>query len=192
MAAVLVAMACVRADRVSALRRRTHPSGGQLPPAAFAVARAVLLTMAAICVWQGAQARATDADSRWSDAELTSAAHRAADDLDGYWYRESSLTHDTPYFDDYESLIEEKVVRYGGGGAPQSGVHASALAGTPHSDGDFTLTADDTDRTFCFHVTKSRYKKQDYTPPGISGGEGSAGYRELAYRMRVRAREGTC
>ncbi|MFI7388624.1 hypothetical protein [Streptomyces sp. NPDC049813] len=192
LAALLVALACVKADRVRAVRRRTYPSGGELPTSAFVLARALFLAVAAICVWQGAQALALTNDARWSDDELTDAAHQAAADLDGYWYRESSLTHDTPYFDDYASLIKERVVRYGGGGAPESGVGASAESGHPDADGDFTVQAAGADTSFCFHLTKSRYKKQDYTPPGITGGEGSAANRELAYRLTVRARGGAC
>ncbi|MEU6394980.1 hypothetical protein [Streptomyces sp. NPDC046939] len=192
LAAVLVAMVCVKADRVRSVRRRTHPSGGDLPASAFVAARTVLLVMAALCVWQGARGLAAAHDNEWSDDELTSAVRQTADDLDGYWYRESSLTHDTPYFDDYAALIEERVVRHGGGGAPQTGVNASPLSGDPDADGDFTVSADGTDRAFCVHVEKSRWKTHDYTPPGLTGGESSTGYRELAYRLTVRARGGAC
>ncbi|MFI0242688.1 hypothetical protein [Streptomyces sp. NPDC016845] len=192
LAAVLVAMCCVGADRVRSVRRRTHPSGGDLPASAFVAARTALLVMAAICVWQGVEGLAAANGDEWSDDELTSAVRQSADDLDGYWYRESSLTHDTPYFDDYASLIEERVVRYGGGGAPQTGVSASPLSGDPDADGEFTVSADGTDRAFCLHVEKSRWKKQDYTPPGITGGESATVYRELAYRLTVRARGGAC
>ncbi|GAA2322094.1 hypothetical protein OKJ48_09340 [Streptomyces kunmingensis] len=192
LSAALLALVFIKANWVRSVRRRTYPSGGELPTSAFVVARTVLLTMAAVGIWQGAQGLTLANDAEWSDDELSSAVHQTADDLDGYWYRESSLTHDTPYFDDYGSLIEDTVIRYGGGGAPQSGVGASAVSGDPDADGDFTVQADGTDRSFCLHVETARWKKQDYTPPGLTGGEGSDAYKELAYRLTVRARGGAC
>ncbi|WP_338701160.1 hypothetical protein V2W30_29245 [Streptomyces sp. Q6] len=192
LAAVVVAMACVRADWIRSLRRRTHPSGDELPTAAFVVARVLLLTMAALCVWQGAQLTAMDGDGEWSDDELTNAVTRSTDDLDGYWYRVSNLTGDTPSFDDYATLIEDTVIRYGGGGAPQSGVTATPTSADPSTDGDFTVEADGTDHAYCLHVERARYKKQDHTPPGLAGAESSDKYKQLAYRLTVTSRNGKC
>ncbi|MEV5613214.1 hypothetical protein [Streptomyces sp. NPDC052225] len=192
LAAVLVAMACAKADWVRSIRRRTYPSGAELPTAAFVVARVVLLTMAALSIWQGAQMLALNSNGKWSDAELTNAVTQTTDDLDGYWYRVDNLTGDNVYFDDYATLIEDTVIRHGGGGAPQSGIGATPTSGDPATDGDYTVQADGTDKAYCLHVETIRYKKQDRTPPGITGGAGSGSYKELAYRLRVTSRKGQC
>ncbi|MER6157630.1 hypothetical protein ABT147_19110 [Streptomyces sp. NPDC001868] len=42
--AALLAMACVKADRVRAWRSRVNPSAEELPDAAFTVARITLVT----------------------------------------------------------------------------------------------------------------------------------------------------
>ncbi|MEV1024152.1 hypothetical protein [Streptomyces sp. NPDC050264] len=192
LSALLIAMACVRADWVRSIRRRTYPSGGELPTSAFVTARVLFLAMSLWGVWQGAQALALDSNSRWSHDELTSAVQQTTDNLDGYWYRVDTLIHDNAYFDDYATLIEDRVIRYGGGGAPESSVGASPVSGDADTAGDFTVQANGTEKAFCLHVENSRDKKLDHTPPGIAGGESSGSYRELGYRLAVTARGGAC
>lgn len=51
----LIAMACIKADRVRAWRESLNPSAPDIPDSAFAVARVVLLVMAALGVFVGVQ-----------------------------------------------------------------------------------------------------------------------------------------
>ncbi|MEV3861034.1 hypothetical protein AB0J38_42835 [Streptomyces sp. NPDC050095] len=190
LAAVLVAMTCVKADWIRSVRSRTHPSGEELSTSTFVVARVTLLVMAALCIWQGADATAMSADSEWSDDELTSAVRETTDDLDGWMYRDDGYTTKSAYFDDYESLLRDKVVRYGGGGAPQTGVNVTPAPTNSESDASFTLSASGTSATFCTHIQRTRSKKDDHTPPGIAGGESSI--TERAYVLGVASRVGEC
>ncbi|MFJ5034614.1 hypothetical protein ACIQB5_42700 [Streptomyces sp. NPDC088560] len=54
-AAVLLAMACVKADRVRAWRDSINPSAPEVPDSAFVAARVVLVTMAGIGVYTAVQ-----------------------------------------------------------------------------------------------------------------------------------------
>ncbi|MFE1952953.1 MULTISPECIES: hypothetical protein [Streptomyces] len=53
LAALLILMACVPADRWRALRSRTYPSGEELTTSSVVVGRVCLLVMAGLGIWQG-------------------------------------------------------------------------------------------------------------------------------------------
>lgn len=190
LAALLLTMACVKADWVRSVRRRTYPSGEELPGSAFAVLRVVLLVMAALCIWQGAGAVAMSADSEWSEDELDNAVTRTTSDLDGWMYRDDGYSTDSAYFDDYESLLRDKVVRYGGGGAPETGVAVTAAPTNTDTDAYFTLSASGTSATFCTHIERTRSKKDDNEVPPIAGGKVT--HTERAYVLGVSSRSGEC
>src|SRR5882757_5505447 len=84
LAAVLLAMACVKADRVRAWRDGINPSAPEVPDAAFTVARVILVTMAGVGVYTSIQGFGVADDMSWSGNELTSAVQGATDDLDGF------------------------------------------------------------------------------------------------------------
>ncbi|MFB7709444.1 hypothetical protein [Streptomyces sp. NPDC056105] len=189
-AAVLLLAACVKADRVRGWRESLNPSAPDLSDASFVVGRVIFLIMAGVMVFTGFDLLRVSADSDWSDDELTSAVGQATDDLDGWMYRDDGLTTDSAYFDDYASLLEDKVVRYGGGGAPESGVGADPADTNTDTDAYFTVQADGADAAFCTHIQRTRRAKDDYTPPGVTGGEGTLTQR--AYGLAVTSREGAC
>ncbi|WP_329433853.1 MULTISPECIES: hypothetical protein [unclassified Streptomyces] len=189
-AVLLLLAACVKSDRVRGWRHSLNPSAPDLPDAAFVVGRVVFLIMAGVMVFEGFDLLRVSADSGWSDDELTSAVHQATDGLDGWMYRDDGLTTDSAYFDDYASLLEGKVIQYGGGGAPQSGVDAGPADTNTDTDAYFTVQADGTDAVFCTHIERTRRAKDDYTPPGIAGGEGTI--TERAYQLAVTSKEGPC
>ncbi|MFI8788305.1 hypothetical protein [Streptomyces sp. NPDC055105] len=190
MAAVLLLAACVRADRVRGWRQSLNPSAPDVPDAFFVVGRVIFLVMAGVMVFEGFNLLRVSADSGWSDDELTSAVRQATGDLDGWMYRDDGLTTDSAYFDDYASLLEDKVIQYGGGGAPQSGVGADPADANTDTDAYFTVRANGADVAFCTHLVRTRRAKDDYTPPGITGGEGTI--TERAYQLAVTSREGEC
>jgi len=169
LAAVLVAMACLKADRVRAWREGVNPSAPAVPDGAFVLARVVLLSIAAAGVYTAVQGFGVADDLSWSESELTSAVRGATDDLDGYMYR-ADESGNPLYFDDYESLIEDKVVENGGGDAPETGVAAEPADADTDADAHLTVTADGADKSFCTHIVRTRSKKDDYTPLGITGG----------------------
>ncbi|RFC71972.1 hypothetical protein [Streptomyces sp. AcE210] len=189
-AAVLLLAACVKADRVRGWRQSLNPSAPDLPDAAFVAGRVIFLVLAGVMVFEGFSLLRVSADSGWSDDELTSAVHQATDDLDGWMYRDDGLTTDSANFDDYASLLEDKVVQYGGGGAPQSGVDAGPADTNTDTDAYFTVQADGADGAFCTHIERTRRAKDDYTPPGINGDEGTV--TERAYRLTVTTNKGEC
>ncbi|SED85524.1 hypothetical protein SAMN05216532_5981 [Streptomyces sp. 2231.1] len=189
LSAVLLAMACVKADRVRGWRASIDPSAPEIPDAAFVVARVVLVTLAGLGVYTAVQGFGVSDDSSWNDSELTNAVHRATDELDGYRFQ-TDESGSPLHFDDYASLIEDKVVRNAGGDAPETGVAVTPAAGATAAGGSFTVTADGAGDAFCTRVERTRSKKDDYTPPGITGGEGTLTY--LGYRLAVTVREGTC
>ncbi|MEU3897704.1 hypothetical protein [Streptomyces sp. NPDC045251] len=53
LAAVLIGMACVKADRVRSWRESLNPSAPEVPDSAFVAARVLFVVMAAACVWVG-------------------------------------------------------------------------------------------------------------------------------------------
>ncbi|MFJ4583219.1 hypothetical protein [Streptomyces echinatus] len=83
LSAILVAMACVRADRVRAWWESLNPSATELPDSAFVVARITFLTLAAFGVYYGFQSVSLADGMAWSDDELASAVSGATDSLDG-------------------------------------------------------------------------------------------------------------
>lgn len=82
--AVLIAMACVKADRVRAWRQSLTPSAPDLPDTAFGCARVVFLALAACGVYTAVHGFGVSDAQSWDDKELTSAVRQATDDLDGY------------------------------------------------------------------------------------------------------------
>jgi hypothetical protein len=189
LSAVLLAMACVKADRVRAWREGINPSAPEVPDASFTVARVVLVAMAGFGVYTALQGFGVSDDLAWSEGELTSAVRGATSDLDGFTFQVDQA--DTPlYFDDYKSLIEDKVAENGGGDAPQTGVSAEPSATDTPAEANLTVTAHGTAKAFCTHIVRTRSKAHDYTPPGITGGEGTLTF--AGYRLTVVTREGAC
>ncbi|MGJ5800031.1 hypothetical protein ACSCB1_13030 [Streptomyces europaeiscabiei] len=138
LSATLLAMACVKADRVRAWRSSINPSAEELPDAAFTAARVILVTAAGVGIYLAIQSFGVADDASWDDSELTTAVQGAADGLDGYMYR-TDQTGDSLYFDDYATLIQDRVAQNGGGDAPQSGVSAYAADANTDSDAYFTV-----------------------------------------------------
>lgn len=188
LSAVLLAMACVKADRVRAWRTSVNPSAPDLPDSAFVAVRLIFLSLAGIGVYMTVHGFGVSDDVSWSDGELTSAVRQATDDLDGYTFQADESGPLS--FSDYESLIEDKVIEYGGGDAPEYGVTVEPADGNTADTASFTVTAHGAGNAFCTHMERTRSKKDDYTPPGITGGEGTLTY--LGYRLSVSEREGEC
>ncbi|MFF9674798.1 hypothetical protein ACF1GS_24365 [Streptomyces eurythermus] len=189
LSAVLVAMACVKSDRVRSWRANINPSAPDLPDSAFVAARVLFLTLAGIGVYTAVQGFGVSDDASWSDGELTSAVRQTTDDLNGYTFQADDAG--TPLaFPDYASLIEDKVLEYGGGDAPGYGVAVDPADTNTPAKASFTVTADGTDTAFCTHLTRIRSKRDDYTPPGITGGEGTLTYQ--GYRLTTSLEKGEC
>ncbi|MET7574834.1 hypothetical protein ABZT04_41145 [Streptomyces sp. NPDC005492] len=189
LSAVFLAMACVKADRVRAWRADFNPSAPDVPNSAFTLARLLFVTIAGIGIYTSVQGFGVSDDMSWSDDELTSAVRGATDDLDGYRYQ-ADESGAPLYFDDYASLIEQKVTENGGGDAPETGVATEPSDPDTESDTHITVTANGTDKVFCVHVVRTRSKEDDYTPPGIAGREGTLTF--SGYRLAVAMREGAC
>ncbi|MEU9477384.1 hypothetical protein [Streptomyces sp. NPDC048191] len=145
--------------------------------------------MAAIGIHTSIQGFGLSDDQSWDDGELAGAVRQATDDLDGFTFTVDD-TGTPNYFDDYASLLRDKVVQYGGGDAPQDGVTVTPGGTDTDDDANLTVTADGADTGFCEHIERGRSKKDDYTPPGVTGGEGSLTYR--GYRIAVTMRQGEC
>jgi hypothetical protein len=190
LAALLILMACVKAQRVRSWRESLNPSAPEVPDVAFVVARIALVGMAAVCAVMGFRGLGVEDGSKWSDGELKSAVEQAAYELDGFLYRVDESGEPVARIYEYETLVENEVVENGGGDAPQDGVAASAADGNTDADAYFTVSANGADAEFCVHIERVRSKKDDYTPPGITGGEGT--YTELGYRLTVTTQEGAC
>ncbi|MFF5474369.1 hypothetical protein [Streptomyces achromogenes] len=189
LSAVLVAMACVKSDRVRSWRENINPSAPDLPDSAFVAARVVFLGLAGVGVYLAVQGFGVSDDASWSDGELTSAVQQATDDLNGYTFQADD--GGTPLgFPGYATLIEDKVLEYGGGDAPGYGVTVDPAETNTPAKASFTITADGTDTAFCTHLTRTRSKKDDYTPPGITGGEGTLTYQ--GYRLTMSLEKGEC
>ena len=106
LSAVLLGMACVKADRVRAWRAGLNPSAEELPDSAFVVARVVFVGLAGIGVYLAVQGFGVTDDLSWDDSELAGAVQQATDDLDGYRYH-ADESGASLYFDDYRTLIED-------------------------------------------------------------------------------------
>jgi hypothetical protein len=189
LAAVLVAMACVKADRVRAWREGINPSAPEVPDGAFVLARVVFLSIAGLGVYTAVQGFGVADDLSWSEGELTSAVRGATDDLDGFPFQVDPLGAPLA-FDDYASLIVDKVTENGGGAAPATGVHAEPSDADTDADAHLTVTADGVDKAFCTHVVRIRSKKDDDTPPGAADAGGTLTL--AGYRLTVTTREGAC
>ncbi|MCK8438649.1 hypothetical protein G3I77_38385 [Streptomyces sp. D2-8] len=190
LSAVLLAMACVKADRVRAWRNGINPSAEELSDAAFIAARAVFVTLAGVGIYLCVQGFKVSDDTAWDDAELTTAVQGATDALDGSSgfgdiYAEDN---DTGWIDEYATKIEQEVVEHGGGDAPQYGVTATPAAPNTASAARYTVRG--ADSAFCMQVTRTRSKDGDYEPPGIGGGQGTVTV--PSYDFTVTTREGGC
>lgn len=128
LSAVLLAMACVRADRMRGRRAGITPSAPEIPDAAFVVARVVLVTLAGLGVHTAVQGFGVSDDASWNDSELTNAVHRATDEPDGHRFRTDEAGSPL-HFDDYASLTEDNVVHDEGGDAPETGVAVTPAVG---------------------------------------------------------------
>ncbi|MFD5130775.1 hypothetical protein [Streptomyces olindensis] len=190
LAALLILMACVKSDRVRSWRESLNPSASQVPDAAFLVARIALIGVAISCVVVGVQGLGGEDDSKWSDDELKSAVEQATYELDGYLYRVDESGDPVIFTNEYETLIESEVVENGGGDAPANGVVADPVDGNTDSEAYFRVSANGADAEFCIHIQRVRSKKDDYSPPGIAGGEGA--YTELGHRLAVSSRPEAC
>ncbi|MEV6614493.1 hypothetical protein AB0N31_11580 [Streptomyces sp. NPDC051051] len=189
LSAVLLAMACIKADRVRAWRTRFHPSGEELPDGAFVVGRVTLVAAACAGVFLAVQGFAVSDDAEWSDDELTSAVEGATAALDGSI--ELGDIYDTGFDDDgYATTIESEIVEHGGGDAPQFGAYASPSGTNKGDEATYQVTASGASATFCMHVTRMRSKENDWNAPGIAGGEGTAVV--PGYRYAVTSRKGEC
>ncbi|MET7370546.1 hypothetical protein ABZS61_32740 [Streptomyces sp. NPDC005566] len=190
LAAGLVAMGCVKADRVRGWRRSFNPSAPELPDSAFIAARVVLFGMAGACLFSAFQFMAVVADAEWSDDELASAVSQATAELDGTSRFGDIFGDDSGFDEEFATMIEEEVVENGGGGAPQSGVDAGPTPSNKPSDADYTVKASGADAAFCLHVVRTRSKDGDYEPPGIAGNPGSVTVPN--YDFAVTSRRGEC
>ncbi|GEC06384.1 hypothetical protein SSP24_40390 [Streptomyces spinoverrucosus] len=188
LSALLILMACLKADVIRRWRESVNPSAPEIPDAAFVVARITLIGVAVACAVSGVQGLGVEDDLKWSDDELKSAVNQATYELDGYLYRVDESGEPVAVTDDYETLIESEVVENGGGDAPQGGVAAEPAAGNSGTDAYFNVSGNGTDAEFCTHIKRVRSKQDDYTPPGLDEGT----WTQLAYRLTVTTREGAC
>ncbi|MFE6935549.1 hypothetical protein ACFVDT_26370 [Streptomyces sp. NPDC057699] len=190
LAAGLVAMGCVKADRVRRWRRSFNPSAPELPDSAFVAARVVLFGMAGVGVFSAFQFMAVVADAEWSDDELSSAVSQAAEELNGTSRFGDIFGDDSGFDEESATMIEDEVVEHGGGGAPQSGVDAGPAPLNKPSGADYTVQAAGADAAFCVHVVRTRSKDGDYEPPGIAGNPGTVTV--PSYDFAVTSRKGAC
>ncbi|MGW1101285.1 hypothetical protein ACWD5W_36395 [Streptomyces sp. NPDC002455] len=190
LAAGLVAMGCVKADRVRRWRRSFNPSAPELPDSAFVAARVVLFGMAGVGVFSAFQFMAVVADAEWSDDELSSAVSQATEELNGTSRFGDIFGDDSGFDEESATMIEDEVVEHGGGGAPQSGVDAGPAPLNKPSGADYTVQAAGADAAFCVHVVRTRSKDGDYEPPGIAGNPGTVTVPN--YDFAVTSRKGAC
>jgi hypothetical protein len=190
LSAVLLAMACIKADRIRAWRAGINPSAEELPDAFFVAARVTFVALAGAGIYLSVQGFGVSDDTAWDDSELTSAVQGATDALDGSSgfgdiYAEDN---DTGWIDEYATTIENEAVEHGGGDAPQYGVNATPAASNTASEARYTVTGGGS--AFCMQVTRTRSKDGDYEPPGIAGGQGTVTI--PSYDFAVTTREGGC
>ncbi|MHC3453245.1 hypothetical protein [Streptomyces prasinus] len=190
LAAVLLAMACVKADRVRAWRESLNPSAPDVPDAAFVVARLVLVTTAVVGIVVGVQGLAAEDNAEWSDDELTSAVEQAVTALDSTTKLGDLYSSASTVDQENARMIEDEVVEHGGGDAPQLGVDAYPADGNTAPDSSYTVKGDGAGAAFCVHVRRTRSKEDDWHPPGITGGEGTTVV--PAYAYAVTSRKGAC
>ncbi|MFI1365314.1 hypothetical protein [Streptomyces griseochromogenes] len=189
LSAGLMAMACVKADRVRSWRESLNPSAPDIADSSFTVARTALLAMAAFGIYYGFQSLAVADEAKWSGGELTRAVLGAADALDGTSTYAGPNDDEPADFDgEYRLKIEDEVTAHGGGDAPDFG--ADVTLGSPEkpNEAHYTVTADGTPSAFCMHVVLNRDKADDYEAPGIAGQT----YPQHKYVFSVTSRAGQC
>ncbi|MFI8950812.1 hypothetical protein ACIGO6_30360 [Streptomyces sp. NPDC053750] len=192
LAALLVLMACIKADRVRSWRESLNPSAPELPDAAFVVGRVILVAMAVTCVVVGFQGLAVQDDGKWSDDELTSAVEGATRALDGSFTYGGPLEGDAPAdFDgEYARKVEQEVVEHGGGDAPQLGVDAASVRPVESDRAQYRITADGADTAFCMDVKRTHAGYIETVAPGLSGD--AAAVKLPKYTFAVSSRTGDC
>lgn len=192
LSALLVLMACIKADRVRSWRESLNPSAPDLPDAAFMAGRVVLVAMAGACVVVGIQGLAVQDNGEWSDDELTSAVEGATRALDGSFTYGSPLEDDAPAgFDgEYARKVEQEVVEHGGGDAPQLGVDAVSVGPAVSDQAQYRITADGSDTAFCMDVKRAHAGYVETVAPGLSGD--AAAVKLPKYTFAVSSRSGDC
>ncbi|MFS8198079.1 hypothetical protein ACLVWQ_05270 [Streptomyces sp. CWNU-52B] len=155
LSALLILMACVKADRVRSWRASLNPSAPEIPDAGFMVARLVLVAMAVVGVVIAFQGIAVEDNGGWSDDELTSAVEGATDALDGS-FTYGAFEGDAPadFGGEYARKVEDEVVEHGGGDAPQFGVDA-ALTHKTSEQAQYRISADGAGASFCMRVQRT-------------------------------------
>lgn len=192
LSAVLLGMACVKADRVRAWRAGINPSATELPDSAFTVARTLFVVMAGLGVYTAVQGFGVSDDSQWSDDELTSAVQGATAALDGSFTYGDPLEDASADFDGdaYVTTLEDEIVEHGGKDAPGFGVDA-ALSSTTGSDGaSYLVTADGASKSYCVVLRRAHSGNVETVAPGLSGD--AAKVVRPKYTFAVSNRAGTC
>ncbi|MEU6918147.1 hypothetical protein [Streptomyces olindensis] len=191
LSALLILMACIKADRVRSWRESANPSAPEIPDSAFTAARVLLVVMAVAGVVVGFQGIAAEDNVGWSDDELTSAVEGATTALDGSSQYGEIHASDADFdADAYATTIEGEIVEHGGGDAPQSGVDAAPEATGNANEVNYTIRASDAELSFCMQVTRTRSKEGDYEPPGVAGGPGTVTV--PSYKFAVTTHKGEC
>ncbi|MFH8468266.1 hypothetical protein [Streptomyces sp. NPDC017991] len=191
LSALLILMACVKADRVRSWRASLNPSAPDIPDAGFTVARLILVVMAVVGVVIAFQGIAAEDNGGWSDDELTSAVEGATDALDGSFTYGGPLEDDTPadFGGEYARKVEDEVVEHGGGDAPQFGVDA-ALTDKTSEQARYRITANGAGASFCMHVQRTHAGYIETVVPGLSGDAGAV--KQPKYTFGVSTRAGEC
>jgi hypothetical protein len=192
LAAVLLAMACVKADRVRAWRAGINPSATELPDAAFTVARVLFVVMAGWGVYTAVQGFGVSDDSQWSDDELTSAVQGATASLDGSFTYGGPLEDASADFDGdaYARTLEDEIVEHGGGDAPGFGVDATLSYTTGPDAASYLVTAGGASKSYCVEVRRTHSGNVETVAPGLSGD--AAKVVQPKYTFAVSSRTGTC
>ncbi|MFE2292337.1 hypothetical protein [Streptomyces sp. NPDC059452] len=184
LAGLVVAMGCIKADRVRSWRRALNPSAPELPDAAFTVGRIVLFGMAGLCLYSAFQFMAVTANAEWSDEELASAVSQSVAEMNGM-SGFGNLDGSEDDFDDENSrMIKDELIENGGGGAPQSGVAATPSEANKPSRASYTVTAYGASAAFCVQVERVRDKDDAQVIPGGLGREGSGGLPRHTYTVK--------
>ncbi|MEW2620063.1 hypothetical protein [Streptomyces sp. NPDC048106] len=189
LSAVMILMACVKADRVRSWRSSVNPSAPDLGDGYFVVVRVVLLGMAAFGLYYGFHDLRISDQNQWSKEELAAAVRSATDDLNG-------KRTDTPYedtsdlYNGFEMTIEDTVAEHAGGSAPRFALDVTG--GEPGGDGsnkrEYVVTADGAGSTFCMRVNAVRDKSGDHDVPAAGGGS----VKVYAYVLKVTSSHGEC
>ncbi|MEV5433245.1 hypothetical protein [Streptomyces sp. NPDC052701] len=192
LSALLILMACIKADRVRSWRESVNPSAPDIPDAAFTVARIVLVVMAVVNVVLGFRGLAAQDTMDWSDEELTSAVEGATEALDGdVMYGDSLGTDSQADLDgDYARKVEDEIVEHGGGDAPGFGVDAAVVGRAMTDRARYRITASGAGKAFCMHVERTHDGYIETVAPGLSGD--AAAVKLPKYTFEVSTRAGEC